>query len=186
MIHSSWLSVSASAEDKTRTASNAWAHALSWDSEPHPGFRTIRPSQRPLVCVKSSMYASSVKMLVRSRRLVVDFRDVDLDVGLRYVIELEPRRKEDNPTPIWQNPSVCREEVVDDVVQDRAPSCAKILSRLDTSAGVRIFHCCLRSFCAGCGFSSSSRAEPESNSAEKTIFARCLFRLVICTARTAA
>lgn len=85
-------------------------------------------------------------------------------------------------TPIRQCPTTWLCDGVG--VQFRRPSCAKIRSRLHTSAGVRMVHFGW----GGSGFlscvlvellMSRSESESESRRAEKTMFARCLFRLVI-------
>lgn len=101
----------------------------------------------------------------------------------------EPPRKVDMDTPICADPRwwviVCVFECC--CVHCKAPSRWKIRSWLDTCAGVRIFNF----FSDGVGVvgsrsSTSARPLSESRRAEKTMFARCRFRLVIWTARTAA
>lgn len=101
-----------------------------------------------------------------------------------------PPRKVDMDTPICADPRawvvvvVC---VLECCVHCNAPSRWKIRSCLDTCAGVRS----VTFFSDGVGVvgsrsSSSARPRSESRSAEKTMLARCRFRLVIWTARTAA
>ena len=80
-------------------------------------------------------------------------------------------------------------------VHERAPSWWKICSWVQTWAGVRTVHWAGLDADAEfgvfpCGLSerrlSRSRSGSELSKVEKTMFARCLFRLVICTERTAA
>lgn len=104
------------------------------------------------------------------------------------VPDTEPRNV-DMDTPICADPRgwvVC----VECCVHCNAPSRWKMRSCLDTCAGVRTVHSLLvldrLGVVSSSGWRSSDRFLSESKSVEKTMFARWRFRLVICTARTAA
>lgn len=91
-------------------------------------------------------------------------------------------------TPICADPR-CWVVCVESCVHCNAPSRWKMRSCSATCAGVRIVHSVLvldRPGVESSSTRSSARLLSESKRVEKAMFARCRFRLVICTARTAA
>lgn len=87
--------------------------------------------------------------------------------------------------PIRAVPSVLD---VKEVCHLTKPSGSRMCSFVEVWAGVRIFQLCLGFSCSclrfcWCKIKGTSGSDPSI--AEKTIFARCRFNVVICTARTA-
>jgi hypothetical protein len=120
---------------------------------------------------------------------------------LLLVLVGHTRRNRSREMPIWQDPRtrhwVGADADVDADVHFRTPSDSKIFSCLETAAGVGggldvDEEDCWADGGAACWISLlrlrlwRSRAGSDSSKVEKTMFARCLLRLVIWTARTAA
>lgn len=130
------------------------------------------------------MYGSLAKSDVRSGIGMLVCRD------LREVCWLACAclKNEASETPIEALPRFC---VWDGVFHWRAPSRWKMRSSRDTCAGVRTFQDAVSGLALLLDTSperrlSMSMAGSDSSKVEKMMFARCLFRLVIWTARTAA
>lgn len=94
------------------------------------------------------------------------------------------------PYPRTSGTGTGAEEVGKEGYHLRMPSRSKIDSRCATCAGVSISHS-FPSFpslppCALVDGTNETNAPSDSSSVENAIFARCRFKLVICTERTAA
>lgn len=144
------------------------------------------------------IYPSFEKRVISSRSVGGPDPDPDREVGLEaeadvvvlVVVLAVVQRYSCIETPILAVPRVIGIELGVDVgaCHFTAPSLSKMDSRSATCAGVSVSVLPLPSPSPSPSPSpdTASKAPSDSNSVENTIFARCRFSVVICTARTAA
>lgn len=193
-------------EDNPRIASTACIHAFSWSRDVQACFRRIDAWYLYLYPVRGSglvpvaggggggdserIYPSFEKRVISSRS--VGDLDPESESESESAVLAVVQRYSCMETPILAVPRVIGIGVGLDVgaCHFTAPSLSKMSSRSATCAGVSVSVGILPlpspSRSPSRSPDTASKAPSDSNSVENTIFARCRFSVVICTAHTAA
>lgn len=183
-------------EDNTRIASTACIHAFSWSRDVQACFRRMVAWYLYLYPVRGSGLVpvaggggDSERIYPSFEKRVISSRSVgDLDPESESVVQAVVQRYSCIETPILAVPRVIGIGVGLDVgaCHFTAPSLSKMSSRSATCAGVSVSVGTLPLPSPSRSPDTASKSPSDSNSVENTIFARCRFSVVICTAHTAA